>query len=178
MTPLLLGGDGRSRFGAQGRRGMQRARTTKRSWSARAAWTARTTGRATTNTGTAHHWLSRTNGATIDGLAGNRRGTASRHSGPWSLLLYLSWRRTGLLLLQARHHIGTRRHHGTRGRLSSEIRARLRAQRCSWSWTSQRSGRFGCRRRGACHWMCRQSYRRWRHRRRRSWRWQRLPRTR
>jgi hypothetical protein len=180
MSPLLLGGgDGRCRFSAQGRRWMQRTRTAKRSW---AAWTTRsawTTGRAAANTGTTHDRLSGTNGAAINGLAWDRRGTASRHPGPGSLLLLcLSWRRTGLLLLQARHHVGTRRHHGTRGRLSSEIRARLRAQRRSWSWTGQRSGRFG--RMGRCaagHGVRGQSYGRWRHRRGRSWRWQRLPRT-
>jgi hypothetical protein len=167
MTPLLLGGgDGRSRFGAQGRRWMQRTRPAKRSWAAGATWTTWTAGRAATNTGTAHHRLAGTNGATINWLAGDRRGTASRHPGPRSLLLlYLSWRWTGLLLLQASHHIGTRRHHGTRGRLSSEIRAWLRAQGCSWSWTGQRSGRFGWRRRGAGHRVRGQSYRRWRHRR-------------
>ena len=177
VTPLLLGGgDGRSRFGAQGRRWVQRPRATKRSWAAGAAWT---TGRAAANTGAAHHRLAGTNGAAIDWLAWDRRGTASRHPGPRSLLLlYLSWRRTGLLLLQARHHIRTRRHHGARGRLSSEIRARLRAQGCSWSWARQRMGRFGCRRRGTGHRMRGQSYRRWRHRRRRSRRGQRLPRTR
>jgi hypothetical protein len=180
VTPLLLGGgDGRSRFGAQGRRWVQRARPAKRSWAAWAARAAWTTGRAAANTGAAHHRLAGTNGAAIDWLAWDRRGTASRHPGPRSLLLlYLSWRRTGLLLLQARHHIGTRRHHGARGRLSSEIRARLRAQRRSWSWAGQRSGRFGWRRRGAGHRMRGQSYRRWRQGRRRSCRWHRLPRTR
>jgi len=180
MTPLLLGGgDGRSRFGAQGRRWMQRTRPAKRSRAAGAAGAARTTGRAAANTGTAHHRLAGTNGATINWLAGDRRGTASRHPGPRSLLLlYLSWRWTGLLLLQARHHVGTRRYHGARGRLSSQIRARLRAQRCSWSWARQRMGRFGWRRRGTGHRMRGQSYRRWWHRRRRSCWWQRLPRTR
>ena len=157
---------------------MQRTRPAKRSWATRAARATWTAGRAAANTGTPHHRLAGTNGAPIDGLAGDRSGTAGRHPGPRRLLLYLSWRWTGLLLLQARHHIGARRHHGTRGRLASEIRARLRAQGRSWSWTGQRSGRFGRRRRDACHWMRRQCYRCWRHRSSRSCQWQRLSRTR
>ncbi len=54
-----------------------------------------------------------------------------------------------MLLLQARHHVGARRHHGTRGRLSRQIRARLRTQRCSRSGRRQWCSRFaGSRRRG------------------------------
>ena len=47
--------------------------------------------------------------------------------GPGSLL-HLPGSRTSLLLLQARHHVGARRNYGTRGRLSGEVRARLRPQ--------------------------------------------------
>lgn len=162
MTPLLLGGGHRrGRLGAQRRRRVQGARPAKCSWGA--AWT----GRAPADTGTAHHGLAGTNGATIDRLAGNRRRATRRHAGPGSLLLHLPRRRTALLLLQARHHIGPRRHNRTRGRLSGQIRARLRAQGRSRSWRRQGRGRFTRRRRrrrGSGHRLGRRRDRRGRHR--------------
>ena len=154
MAPLLLGGGHRrSRFGAQRRRGMQRARPAESSWTTRTSWTA---GRTASYSRSTHHRLAGTNGAAIDGLAGDGRGAARGHSRPWGLLLLsLTRERTRLLLLQARHHVGTRRNHGARGRLSSQIRTRLRTQRRSRSWRRQWRCRFAGsrwrRRRGAGH---------------------------
>ena len=172
VTPLLLGGDGRSRFGAQRRRGMQCAGPAEGAGAARS-------GRAATHPRSAHYGLAGTNGAAIDGLAGNGRGTARGHTRP-GRLLHLPWSRTSLLLLQARHHIGARRHDRARGRLSREIRARLWPQRRARRRAGQRSGSFarGRRRSNAGH---RQGWKR--HRRRRdgcrgTGRRQRLPRTR
>jgi hypothetical protein len=190
MTPLLLGGGHRRGwFGAQRRRGVQGARPAKCSWAAARG------GRASADTGSAHHGLAGTNGAAVDRLAGDRRRTARWHAGARRLLLRLPGSRTGLLLLQARHHIGARRHNRTRGRLSGEIRARLRAQGRSRSRRCQRRrgrrgghrrrGYWGCgrfarsrRRRSAGHRLSRRGMRCGRHRRSVRWRRQGLPRSR
>jgi hypothetical protein len=172
MPPLLLGGDGRGWLRAQRRRGMQGARTPK---GARSTGSSR---RAAPDTGPAHHGLAGTNGAAIDGLAGNRSGAARRHAGPRSLLLNLPRRRTSLLLLQARHHVGARGHHGTGCRLSREIWARLRTQRRSWSGARHWRGRFACGLCGAGGRLGRNSHRRRRQRGCRSGRRQGLPRSR
>jgi hypothetical protein len=126
---------------------MQCAGTAKRSW---AATRSARSGRATADARSTHHGLAGTNRTAIDGLAGDGRGAASRHAGPGGLRLYLSRRRTGLLLLEPRHHIGARRHYRTRGRLSSEIGARLRAQRRSRCRRRERRSRFARRR--DCRW--------------------------
>jgi hypothetical protein len=159
MTPLLLGGDGRGRFGAQRRRGMQRA------WPAEGAGAARSR-RAATHARAAHHGLAGTNGAAIDGLSGNGRGTACGHTRPGSLL-YLPRSRTSLLLLQSRNHIGARRNYRTRGRLSGQVRAWLWPQGRARRWAGQRSGRFarGSRRSSTCHRLG------WKHHRRRRHGW-------
>ena len=131
------------------------------------------------DTGTTHDRLAGTNGAAIDRLAGNGRRAASRHARTSCLRLSLARRWTGLLLLQPRHHVGTRRNHRTRRRLSGKIRAWLRAQRGSWSWRSQWRSCFGRRRRGAGDRWTRKCDGRRRHRRRGTGRrWQRLPGTR
>jgi hypothetical protein len=181
MPPLLLrGGDERGWLGAQRRRWMQGARPAKCSWS---SWSAAWSGRAATDAGSTHHRLTGTNGAAIDGLSGDRRGAASGHARPGGLLQNLSRRWARLLLLQARHHIGARRDNGSRGRLSGEVRARLRAQGRSGSWARQWRRGFAGRRRSLRHatghrlgWVRNRSGRR--HRRGGSGRRQRLPRSR
>ncbi len=170
MPPLLFGGNRRGRLGAQRRSGVQGARPSKRPGRSRSG---------AADTGPAHYRLAGTNGAAIDGLARDGRRAASRHAGSSSLLLSLSRRWTGLLLLQARHHVGARRDHRTRCRLSGEILAWLRAQRGSWSWRSQWRTCFGRRWRGAGDRWTRKCDGRRRHRRRGTGRrWQRLPGTR
>jgi hypothetical protein len=185
MTPLLLGGGHRrSRFGAQRRRGMQGARPAERSWT---TWTTRTpwaAGRTASHSGSTHHRLAGTNGAAIDRLAGDGRGAARGHPRPRGLLLLSLPREwTRLLLLQARHHVGTRRYDGARGRLSSQIRTRLRTQRCSRGWRRQWRSRFArsrwrSRRCGAGHRLRWHSDGRRRQRRRGRRRRQGLPRSR
>ncbi len=82
MPPLLLRGwDGRGWFGAQRRRGMQSAGPAKRSGASRTAGSRR----AAAHTGSTHYRLAGTNGPAIDGLAGDGRGTASRHARPRAL---------------------------------------------------------------------------------------------
>jgi len=174
MTPLLLGGNGRGRLGAQGRRRMRRA------WPAKGtgtAWRSRS-GRASAHPGSAHYGLAGTNGAAINRLARDRRGAASGHARPGRLWLNLPGSRTRLLLLQTRHHVGARRYDWTSGRLSCEIWTRLRTQRCARSGTGQRRGAFA---RGRGRTSYRLGWKRHRHRRhgrRGSGRRQGLPRTR
>ncbi len=81
-------------------------------------------------TRSAHDGLARTNGSTINRLAGNGRSAPGRHSRTRGLR-NLAGSRTSLL--QARHHVGARWNHRTRGRLTCEIRPGLRAQRSSWN---------------------------------------------
>jgi hypothetical protein len=142
MTPLLLGGDGSGWFGAQGRRGMQRTGPAK------GAGASGRSGRAAANTGPTHHGLARTNRTAIDRLARNGCRAASGHAGPGRLGLNLAGSRTGLLLLQSRHHVWTRGYYRTRRRLSGEIGARLRTQRrprsgrCQWRGSLASRGRL------------------------------------
>jgi len=143
MTALLFDGQRSSGFGPQWRRrrvlrsGASQARS-------RTAWA---------HAGAAHDGLSRTNGAAINRLAGNWRGTASRHAGPRCLRLRLAGSGTRLRLLQPRHHVRTRRNHGTRDRLARQCWPGLSSQRQSGRWHAGRG-----RRRGSCSQRCR----RWR----------------
>jgi hypothetical protein len=151
---------------------MQSARPPERPWGARTTWT------GATDAGPTHHRLAGADRPTINRLTRDGRGTARGHPGPGRLLLHLAGRGTGLLLLQARHHIGAWRHHGTRGRLSGKVRARLRAQGRSRRRRRQWRGRFAGRRRRASHRLSWQCDGRRRHGRRRSSRRHRLSRPR
>jgi len=153
LMPALLFGWDRSRgFGAQRRGRVQRAWPSKRSGGS----TTTGSGRTAAHTRAAHNGLAGANGTTIDRLAWHGRRAAGRQTGPWGLL-YLTggWTR----LLEPGHHVGARRHYGTSGGLSSQIRARLRPQRRprhrhrAGRWHGRRC-RFGCSRatgrRGSC----------------------------
>ena len=118
---------------------------------------------ARAHAGTAHDGLSRANGAAINRLSGNWRGTASRHAGARRLRLRLAGSGTRLRLLQPRDHVRTRRNHGAHYGLSGQGWPGLSSQRQSGRW---RAGRG--RRRGSCS-------QRWRRRRSRG---QRLARAR
>jgi hypothetical protein len=174
MTPLLLGGDGRGGFRAQGRGWMQRTRPAK------GAGASGRSGRAAADTGSTHHGLAGANRAAVDRLAWYGRRAASGHPGPGRLLLNLAGSRTGLLLLQSRHHIWTRGYYRTRRRLPGEIGARLRTQRRPRSGRGQRRRSFAGRGRlrNADDWRrCKRDGRR-RHGDSGSGRRQRLPRSR
>ena len=146
VTPLLLSRNGSGRLGPQRRRRMQGARPAKCSWaSSRTAWSGAADARAP------HHRLAGTDRTTIDRLAWNGRGTASWSPRPGRLRRRLAGHRTGLLLLQTCNHVRARRHHGTRGRLSCKIGARLWAQRRSGSGRGVRRGGLGRGRRTAGH---------------------------
>ncbi len=102
--------------------------------------------------GATHDGLSRTNGAAINRLAGNWRGTASRHPGARRWRLCLAGSGTRLRLLQTRHHVRTRRHHGTHYGLSSQGWTGLSSQRQRGRWSAGRGRRGGS---------CSQRWRRW-----------------
>jgi len=145
MSALLFSGwQRRSGLHAQRRSGMQRPGAAKSGCRASASTSARAG-----NSGSSHDWLAWTNGTTINGLAGNRRGTARGHARARRLWLRLTWRRTRLL--KARHHVGTWRNYWTCGRLPSQIRAcRCGSQRHGRRW-SRRFNR-GRRRRSRRRW--------------------------
>jgi hypothetical protein len=94
-------------------------------------WTAilitRGTGRSagtTRTTGSTHDWLSGTNRAAIDRLAGDRaRLSPCGHSGPRSSRSSRTW--SGFRLRKTGSQIGTRRHNRTCGRLAGKIGALL-----------------------------------------------------
>jgi hypothetical protein len=135
MPALLFGGRQRSsRLHPQRRSGMQGSGTAKSGRCASAsAWTG--------NSGTPHDGLARTNGAAINGLAGDRGGTASGHARPRCLRLHLTGRRT--CLLQSRHHIRTWRNYRTCRWLAGQIGPRgCRSQRHGRRWSRRfNSGR-------------------------------------
>lgn len=155
VPALLLGGQRCGRLGAQGRSRMQ-CSGPPHSGSCAAP---------RSNTGAAHNRLPRPDGAAVNRLAGNRRGTAGRHARTRRLRRRLAGNRARLRLLQPCHHVGPRWNYRTCGRLACQgWPRRLCSNRQARCWSPRSGGSCRNPRSRSCRRRWCRTRRRWRQR--------------